>query len=348
MTITGTSVGLRFFAAFSHETSERARATISSRVRSKSRETLWTFLGRTLRKNNEPLLANSADCRHWPAESGSDADGRSRQMLSVPLTSEQLGLLERLVANTVVPRLLLGSRTESETQASALRTLTPVTLEHVGEFAELVISRDIIESTRYFEAMRANGATVEVLFQDLLAPVARRLGELWDEDINDFIDVTRGVAQLQQIVRDYSVAFHSEARQPIANRRALLMPMPGEQHNFGIAVVGEHFRRAGWHVWGGPPHSLEDVLELVGGQWFDVIGLSVSRLDNTLQLSADIARIRQRSLNRTALVQIGGKPFTDNPALVASVGADATAIDGRQAVLQISAMIERSGETAAV
>ncbi len=338
---------MRFPQLYRMRQTNAARPQNESRVCSKSSETLLTFLGRTVRKNDEPLLANSADCRHWPAESGSVADGRSQQSLSVPLTSEQLGLLERLIANTVVPRLLLGSRTGSEAQASALRTLTPVTMEHVGEFAELVISRDISESTRYFDALRANGATVEVLFQDLLAPVARRLGELWEEDINDFIDVTRGVAQLQQIVRDYSVAFHSEARQPIANRRALLMPMPGEQHNFGIAVVGEHFRRAGWHVWGGPPRSLDDVLELVGGQWFDVIGLSVGRLDDPAKVSADIARIRQRSLNRSALVQIGGKPFTDNPALVASVGADATAIDGRQAVLQVSAMIEKAGETAA-
>lgn len=263
------------------------------------------------------------------------------------MTAENLGVLERLIANAIVPRLLLGSRTDGETPPAIVTASNPVTAEHVGEFAELVISRDIDVSTRYFETLRAEGASIEILFQDLLAPVARRLGELWEEDINDFVDVTRGIGQIQQLVRDYSDAFHREASQPIANRRALLMPMPGEQHIFGIALVGEHFRRAGWHVWGGPPRSLDDVLELVAGQWFDVIGLSVSRLDDPARVAEDIARIRGRSMNKRALIQIGGKPFTDDPRLVSAVGADATAVDGKQAIQQVTALMASTGALAA-
>ena len=258
------------------------------------------------------------------------------------LSDRQMAALENLIQNTIVPRLLIGSRTAASDAASLVQVARPVTAEHVGEFAELVIKRDVSASVDYFEAMRARGATVEVLFQDLLAPVARRLGELWDEDINDFMDVTRGAAQLQQIVREYSDAFHSEARQPVANRRALLMPLPGEQHTFGISLVGEHFRRAGWHVWGGPPRNLDDVIELVAGQWFDVIGLSVSQLRDPTKVAGDIALIRQRSMNKNAIIKIGGKVFVENPDLVSAVGADATAIDGRQAVLKVADMISLS------
>ena len=64
--------------------------------------------------------------------------------------------------------------------------------ERVGHFSELAVNRDAHESIAYFSALRAQGASIESLFQDLLAPTARRLGELWDEEINDFIDVTRG------------------------------------------------------------------------------------------------------------------------------------------------------------
>ncbi len=173
-------------------------------------------------------------------------------------------------------------------------------------------------------------------------PVARRLGELWDEDINDFMDVTRGAGQLQQIVREYSEAFHREARQPVSNRRMLLMTMPGEQHTLGISMIGEHFRRAGWHVWGGAPRTNNDILELVEAQWFDVIGLSLSRVPNSTIIASDIAQIRQASMNKSVIVQIGGRPFSENPDLVGAVGADATALDGRQAVLQITAMIHSS------
>ena len=150
-----------------------------------------------------------------------------------------------------------------------------------------------------------------MLFQDLLVPVARRLGELWDEDINDFMDVTRGASHLQQIVREYGDAFHREARQPVSNRRMLLMTMPGEQHTLGISMVGEHFRRAGWHVWGGPPRTIDDVLGLVDAQWFDVVGLSLSRVPDPAMVASDIARIRRASMNKNVIVQIGGRPFSE-------------------------------------
>jgi methanogenic corrinoid protein MtbC1 len=48
-------------------------------------------------------------------------------------------------------------------------------------------------------------------------------------------------------------------------------------------------------------------------------------------------------MNKNVIVQIGGRPFVDDPSLVGAVGADATAIDGRQAVLQVTSMI-RSGD----
>jgi methanogenic corrinoid protein MtbC1 len=258
------------------------------------------------------------------------------------LSPRQMAVLEKLIENSIVPRLLLGSRTAFYPLVSDAPSSTPVTVENVGELAELVTKPDAAASIAYFEDLRAGGASVEMLFQDLLVPVARRLGELWDEDINDFMDVTRGASHLQQIVREYSDAFHREARQPVSNRRMLLMTMPGEQHTLGISIVGEHFRRAGWHVWGGPPRTIDDILELVEDQWFDVIGLSLSRVPDPAKVASDIARIRQASINKNVIVQIGGRPFSEDPGLVAAVGADATALDGRQAVLQITAMIHSS------
>jgi methanogenic corrinoid protein MtbC1 len=253
-----------------------------------------------------------------------------------------MAVLEKLIKNSIVPRLLLGSRTAFHPVISDAPSSTPVTVDNVGELAELVTKPDAAASIAYFEVLRAGGASVELLFQDLLVPVARRLGELWDEDINDFMDVTRGASHLQQIVREYSDAFHREARQPVSNRRMLLMTMPGEQHTLGISMVGEHFRRAGWHVWGGPPRTIDEILELVVAQYFEVIGLSLSRVPDPAKVASDIARMRQASINKNVIVQIGGRPFSENPGLVAAVGADATALDGRQAVLQITGMIQPS------
>lgn len=240
--------------------------------------------------------------------------------------------------------LLIGSRTAFAQSRDDIPVSTPVTLENVGELAELVIRQGAVSSIAYFEGLRSAGTSVEVLFQDLLAPVSRRLGELWEEDINDVIDVTRGVSHLHQIVRQFSDEFQQEVCQPVSNRPVLLLTMPGDEHMLGIAIVGEHFRRAGWHVWGGPPRTIDDILELVAGRWFDAIGLSLSLIFDPESVAADIAKIRRASMNKNVIVQIGGRPFVENPSLVAAVGADATALDGRQAVLQVTSMI-RSGDS---
>ncbi len=255
-------------------------------------------------------------------------------------TSKPLDLLEKLIEGSVIPRLVLDHRRSLVGSARAAADATAARLAaSVDEFAELVVNRDAESSSAYIEAMRAQGITLEALFQDLLAPAARRLGVLWEEDINDFMDVSRGLAHLSHILHDYSSEFSAEARVPISNRRALLMPMPGEQHTFGISMVGEYFKRAGWRVWGGPPRNIDDILELVDGQWFDMVGLSISAVREPQKIASQISQTRKSSHNKNITVLIGGSTFLDQPDLVGALGADATASDGHQAVRQVSDLI---------
>jgi hypothetical protein len=48
-----------------------------------------------------------------------------------------------------------------------------------------------------------------------------------------------------------------------------------------------------------------------------------------------IQSIRRASRNRGVGVLVGGRLFIEHPDYVARVGADATAVDGRQAILQL-------------
>ena len=289
-----------------------------------------------IHKPNDFLMSSS--CEGWsPSYSDEASDQAIRSRRRDP--SRRQAVLENIIENKIIPRLLLAHQPDVLPYPQPADSAAVALAEHVDEFAEIVINRDAGASIAFFEARRQQGATIEQLFQDLLAPTARRLGELWEEDINDFMDVTRGVAHLQQIVHEFSSEFRSESRNPIANRRALLMPLPGENHSFGVALVGEHFRREGWRVWGGPPKTLDDVLELVDGQWFDVVGLSASKVPDPARLAADILDIRRASLNKKVSVLIGGKVFRETPQLALQVGADATADDGRKAVVQAMKLI---------
>ena len=89
------------------------------------------------------------------------------------------------------------------------------------------------------------------------------------------------------------------------------------------------------------------MLDLVKGQWFDMVGLSASVVKEPAKLAADIALIRKVSLNKGIAVFVGGHAFVQHPGLVSAVGADATASDGQQAVLKMNKLIDVRQPTSA-
>jgi len=122
-------------------------------------------------------------------------------------------------------------------------------------------------------------------------------------------------------------------------RRALLAPARGDQHTFGLAMASDFFRRAGWAVWDLPTASNGDLARLVRREWFAVVGFSVS-CERWLDAARSAIRaIRGASSNGALSVMVGGPLFLNHPELAAGVGADATASDAQQAVLQAQGLL---------
>ncbi len=308
-------------------------------------------------------LPVSGDTRSSMQSTHRDRDNDPDSLASSSINTSEHIKLQRLIEGRVLPRLLLAYRqgllqngpdANSEMGSQNGRELdvrgpvghaTAATDESnasVGTFADLVIRPNAAEAIAYFEEMIASGTSVETLFRELLAPTARRLGELWEEDINSMMDVTLGLAHLQQMVRIFSPDFHDQHTPSVGNRRALLMPLPGEQHTFGITLVEEYFRRDGWHVWSGPPQTLEELAALVGSMWFDVIGFSISRSPDIPALKRTVAAVRKAARNPDVVIMVGGSPFVEDPSLVKEVGADATANDGARAVAIAAKLVQQS------
>ena len=59
---------------------------------------------------------------------------------------------------------------------------------------------------------------------DLLAPAARLLGEYWEDDRCDFVDVTMGLWRLQEVVHE--IAARAPADRAAGGRRALARCSP--------------------------------------------------------------------------------------------------------------------------
>lgn len=249
--------------------------------------------------------------------------------------------LERAIQSEVIPRLMLAHRESPDTQWSSATGATKAdgparaepTAKDVTELTRLVLTHDTAICIAFVDGLLEEGVSLEAVFLELVSPAAKLLGEMWKADLCSFTDVTLGLAKLQQVVRTHAGAFEAECVDTSGEaRRALLLAMPGEQHTLGIFLVEMFLRRAGWDVCGGPALSSDELNALIRREWFSVIGLSISA-DNLLgTLSGAIRTIRRESCNRNVGIMVGGRVFVDHPDWVAVVGADAIALEARQAV----------------
>lgn len=241
--------------------------------------------------------------------------------------------LVRAIEAEIIPRLMLAHRTESCPILPAQSGKTEALSEEVAEFSRLVLAHDVTVASSFVEALRAQGVSLEALYLDILAPTARRLGQLWEEDLCDYTTVALGLWRLQQVLRELSPAFAGEVECGSCGRKALLASAPGEQHMLGVfmvseffrCIVSEIFRREGWDVWGVPPATRDELIETVSGEWFDLVELSASCEGRLDVLTEDIQAIRRASRNGAVVVMVGGPVFDDHPELASVVGADARA-----------------------
>ncbi|MES2715669.1 MAG: cobalamin B12-binding domain-containing protein [Pseudomonadota bacterium] len=244
-----------------------------------------------------------------------------------PAVEERLSRLVDTIERDIIPRLVRAHAPA----AGEGEGVNLATRAEVVAFTQHVMARDDAGIQQQLAALRNRGVSVESLYVHLLAPAARHLGELWEDDRCHFADVTVGMGRLQQIMRSLSTAFGTEIDPPVGGRRALLMPAPGEQHTFGLSMVAEFFARAGWEVVGVMDPQVAGFEERVKEEWFDLVGISAgstTRLDSML---ACIAKVRRLSHNRAVAVMVGGPLFALHPELVEQLGADGVATDGQHA-----------------
>jgi len=240
----------------------------------------------------------------------------------------------RTIEGQIVPRLLMARGTVSAAVTARERTEggTPIGREQVAELIRLLLLHDSAVSSAFISDLRQHGTSVERICLSLLAPAARELGEMWERDDVDVIQVTLGLCRLQTLLREISADSTQETGDRTVHGSILLVPELGEQHTFGLQLVGEFFRRAQWDVWMEQPESAAALLELVAREHFSVIGLTVGCEERLPGLATRITSVRRASRNRALCVMVGGPLFLAKPELAASVGADATASDGHLAV----------------
>jgi len=294
--------------------------------------------GATLQKFSLSGLARatqeSLDWKTW-------IQGPKRLDVDGPPSAE---VLDKLIEAEIIPRLMLTTRDPAPVDSAADREGDiPFSFDaaEIDAFARRAVRSDpdvlVDEVHRLMDA----GVAHEDILLKLLAPAARRLGKMWDEDSCDFADVTIGLMKLHRILERVNADGPSGMGAGGCSPRVLLTPAPGEQHVFGVVMVGEFFSRSGWRVRCETVPEADLLLESVASDHFDVVGVSASAEVDAKRLRALIKQVRSASRNPEILVMVGGQAFNEDVGLARRIGADATAADGVRAVVTAERMVHR-------
>lgn len=251
-----------------------------------------------------------------------------------------LDALVRAIECEIIPRLILSHSGMKTCLPTVQRSSPMFSQSEVDSFTAMVIEPDEDILRALLNSLRRREVSIEGIYLELLAPVARRLGELWEQDLCSFSDVTIGLGKLHQILRDVRPSIDNTTDNHITGLNILLAACPGEQHNFGVSMVGEFFHQAGWNVELGVAPM--DPVDKVARKSFHVIGLSMAADIFRSRMAKCIQEVRRASMNQGIIVLVGGPAFLTNPSLATELQADAMAVDGKEACqIALSMVAER-------
>lgn len=240
-------------------------------------------------------------------------------------------LLTKVIEGEIIPRLLMMHRDMGG--AANLATSSEV-------FTQLVLAGDSEEMLLHVRLLVERGVPKDRIFMDVLAPVARRLGEMWVEDTCSFADVTLGLSRLHRVLHEVGRLAPPTDRGE--RYQAFFAPVPGEQHTFGISMLEEMFQHAGWDTESEYNPSFASIAQIAASKRLDVIGFSVGCQELLALLPDLIVETRKSSLNRDVTIMVGGQLFLENPDLASRFEDAVVMSDGVQAVQVAEQIVSRA------
>lgn len=185
--------------------------------------------------------------------------------------------------------------------------------------------------------MVLNGFESDDIYHGVVPDAARHLGEMWLYDEATFVEVTTGASRLQGLLRDKQgdeTGFWMDRTVPLGQSILLVIPQ-FEDHSLGAFVAADQFRRHG--VWVHLAIGMEtgELIKLVAGGRFAMVGFTLSTgkcLDNLTDLVSDL----RRGVTECPPLIVGGN-------VVEQVAAVADQTGATYAVKSVREAIERCG-----
>ncbi len=259
-----------------------------------------------------------------PRTSSSSADASGHQ-------EECKRSLTEVIETQIIPRLVQAHRVALP-DANAPTAGPGISPKQLASFVALSKSSSSSETTQFIDELLHQGVTTDRIFLELIAPAARQLGVMWEQDLCDFTEVTCGLVRMHEITHRLGFEYQNGPQLGGDVQRIMLASAPGSQHFLGMTIVSDFFRKAGWDVVIEISLSENELMHAVNNEWFDVIGISCATEAQLKTLPGLIRALKASSGNPEPGILLGGPIFTVQQHDARSLGADGICIDVKEAV----------------
>ncbi|PKU23652.1 cobalamin B12-binding domain-containing protein [Telmatospirillum siberiense] len=249
-------------------------------------------------------------------------------------------VLANIIEKEILPKLLFSSISPPGVPDLGEEWCSVSNIVDIEALAVLVLSDEPADKIiDQLQLLIDHGVGIQRICLDILAPVARKIGELWHDDRCRIIDVTLSLSRLHLVLLEMWRR-NAEIR-PILQglRRVFLAPVPGEQHSFGLLMVEGAFLQAGWDVSSNRDTSASTILRAVSENSFDIVGISITGEEFFGHLRDIIFQLRKNSRNHDLEIIVGGGLFTLHPEFASRVVGATVVVDGVNAVEAAENMI---------
>ena len=168
---------------------------------------------------------------------------------------------------------------------------------------------------------------VVFLYEKVVQAALHEVGALWLANRITVADEHLATATAQAAV----AALYPLFRWPPRGPRVIVACAQGERHDFGARMVADLLALDGWDErFLGADVPVEDLVRKVRKLTPKVVAISVT-LSHHLRMAESAIRLVREALP-TAKILLGGRAMIDHPDAAASLGADAIAHSGSEAV----------------
>ena len=128
----------------------------------------------------------------------------ARSMTAYRSDDERMRSLARTIEAEIVPRLLMSVASANPASGIPATAGSGTEPHELYEFTRLLLVHDATVASAFLQIQRERGMADDRLCLQLLAPAARRLGELWERGACDSAQLTLGLVRIHALLQEIS------------------------------------------------------------------------------------------------------------------------------------------------